>query len=425
MYKTKNSNTKNTNTKNSNTKNTKKNNSNTHKCPKNYKLCGKNTNNLQLCIKKQENCNSLDVFGSIFHKHPINPEAIRKGYSINYLHNNCYMKEGFTDAKTMELNFTMSTPMKNEFSVATYNLWGIDRNQAQKYLIKKRMPLIIKQILDHDIDIICFQEMSYTTFHILNMKLKNYKLYETRHKIENIKKDRYHDVECAVAIKKQYIPKKIIIEPIGGNLTYTNSLMIIYFENVTLFNCYLQAGTKYSLGQEHLYLHYSRCRLQLLEYIINKIDKDMPSIILGDFNIDLNNNKTNFPELRTIHKIEKILHFVDNWKAIHKKDKGYTENTDTNIMRWNDKFITKKTRVDAIFSRGLTIKDCMLLGNKEEDCIGITKSEEKMYIENFTPNKPEYSHKLKKVLLNNKMVLPLFGSDHYGVLSKFLSFTKT
>ena len=278
-------------------------------------------------------------------------------------------------------------------------------------------PLVIKQIEANDIDIICFQEMSYSTFHILNAKLKNYKLYETRHKIENFKKERYHDVECAVAIKKQYIPKQIIIEPIGGNLTYTNSLMIIYFENLTIFNCYLQAGTKYSLGQEHLYLHYSRCRLQLLEYIISKIDKTTPSIILGDFNIDLNNNKTNFPELRTINKLQKTLNFIDNWTEINKKDKGYTENTDTNIMRWNDKFIEKKTRVDAIFSRGFKIKDCIILGNKNTDYLPITKKEEDMYIANFTPNKPEYSSKLKKVLLNNKLVLPIFASDHFGVLS--------
>jgi len=394
---------------------TKKNINNT--CPKNYKLCSKKTNNLNLCIKKEDNCDSLDIFGKINLTHPVNPEAIRKGYTTDYLHNNCYMKEGFTDAKTIEYNFKNHTPMKNEFKIATYNLWGIDRNQSQKYLIKKRMPLVIKQIEANDIDIICFQEMSYTTFHTLNTKLKNYKLYETRHKIENFKKDRYHDVECAIAIKKQYIPKKIIIEPIGGNLTYTNSLMIIYFENLTIFNCYLQAGTKYSLGQEHLYLHYSRCRLQLLEYIISKIDKTTPSIILGDFNIDLNNTKTNFPELRTINKLQKILHFIDNWTAINKKDKGYTENTDTNIMRWNDKFIEKKTRVDAIFSRGFDIKDCIILGNKNTDYLPITKKEEDMYIANFTPNKPEYSSKLKKVLLNNKLVLPIFASDHFGVLS--------
>lgn len=385
------------------------------KCPLTYKLCSKNTNNLNLCIKKQEDCNSLDVTGITHITEPINPEAVRKGYGTANLKNNCYIKEGYTDAKTVEYNFKNSTPMKKDFKIATSNLWGIDRNESQKYLIKKRMPLIVKQIEDNDIDIICFQEMSYSTFNILNQKLKNYKLYETRHKIENFKEERKHDVECAIAIKKQYVPKKIIIEPLGGNLTYTNSLMIIYFENLTIFNCYLQAGTKYSIGQEKLYLHYSRCRLQLLNFIMSRIDKTTPSVILGDFNIDLNNNKTNFPELRIIDKLKNELKFVDTWKAVNKNDKGYTENTDVNIMRWNDKFVVKKTRVDAIFARGFKVENCILLGDK--DYLAIKKNEEDMYIANFTPNKAEYMHKLKKVLINGKLALPIFASDHFGVVA--------
>ena len=383
-----------------------------NECPDNYKLCGNDTNNLNLCIKNKDDCDSLDTKGITHITDTINPEATRKGYTVDNLHYNCYLKEGYDNIKNIEYVFKKHTPMKKKFKIATYNIWGIDRSNEKKKLIKQRMPLIVKQIEENDLDIVCFQEMSYTTYSILSKKLKNYKLYETRKKIENFKETRKHDIECAIAIKKQYIPKKIIIEPLGGNLTYTNSLMIIIFDNLTIYNCYLQAGTKYSPGQEKLYLHYSRCRLQLLEYIINKIDKTTPSIILGDFNIDLNNSITNFPELRTINKLKTKLKFIDNWTAKNKTE-GYTENTDTNIMRWNDKFMVKKTRVDGIFSRGFIIKDCILIGDK--DYIGVKDKEEKEYIINFTPNKD--TNKLKRLLINNKKRLPIFASDHYCVAS--------
>ena len=143
-------------------------------------------------------------------------------------------------------------------------------------------------------------------------------------------------------MKNHIIPKTIKMIPLGGNLTYTNSLMIIEFDNFNIYNCYLQAGSKHSIGQEKLYIHYSRCRLQLLEYIMTRLDKITPSILLGDFNINLNDTIDNYPELRGINKLINEYNFIDTW-TINKND-GYTENTDINIMRWNDKMKDKKSR---------------------------------------------------------------------------------
>jgi hypothetical protein len=226
--------------------------------------------------------------------------------------------------------------------------------------------------------------------------------------------NRYHDIECSVAIKKSLKPKRITIDPLGGNLTYSNSSMIIEFDNLVIFNCYLQAGTKFSPGQEKLYLNYSRCRAQLLEYIIKKVKtyNNIPIVILGDFNIDLNDDGTNFPEINIITKLKRELGFVDNWAEVNTGDLGYTENTDINLMRWNDKFIEKKTRVDGIFTRNITIEECKLLGHRNN--LPVPKEYEPTYIESFTPNKNLSNLKY----IEGTESLPIFSSDHFGVLSK-------
>ncbi len=380
-------------------------------CPSDYKLCGLETSNMNLCVKKTDDCNNIKTSGIVNITTKPSEEAIRKGYIHDNLHRNCYLKDGYENIK-FDYSFEKSIPITGQFKIATYNIWGLDLNADAKELISIRMPLIAKQILENDIDIVCFQEMSYTTFRILNGLLKDkYNIYEVRTPEQDLYKERKHDVECAVAIKHKLKPKHITVEPLGGNLTYMNSLMIIYFENLTIFNCYLQAGTKYSVGQANLYLHYSRCRLQLLEYILTKLLDSSKCIILGDFNINLNDSGNNFPEIRIIRKIENELGFIDNWKAKNKTD-GFTENTDINLMRWNDKFINKKARVDGIFTRGLDIINCKIIGDEQ---FTFVDKKHDWYIKNFTPNKQ--LDLLGKVMINGKPRIPIFGSDHFGVLS--------
>jgi hypothetical protein len=175
--------------------------------------------------------------------------------------------------------------------------------------------------------------MSYTLCKLLQEKLSDYVIFENLTELNYLLKDnkkfdiidklpdsttkssytsRHHDIECSVAIKKSLKPKRIIIDPLGGNLTYSNSLMIIEFDNLVIFNCYLQAGTKFSPGQDKLYLNYSRCREQLVEYVIEKVKayNNIPIVILGDFNIDLNDDGTNFPEINIITELKRELGFV-------------------------------------------------------------------------------------------------------------------
>ena len=343
--------------------------------------CPHNTLNMKLVVENPEDCNNVRATGKIRElTDPVDiikaKEGERKGYVLSNLHRNCYIKEGFSDTKQFVYEYQNPVNPSSDLSIATYNIMGIDRNDNQKWLIEQRIPLIVAEIKSNNIDIVCFQEMSLTFYNLLQKELSDYVIFENLSELSYLLKDnksfdiidtfndplvkstytsRHHGIECSVAIKKPLHPKRIIIDPIGGNLPYTNSLMIIEFENLVVFNCHLQAGTKFSPGQEKLYLNYCRCRAQLLEYIIEKIKTydSLPFIILGDFNIDLNDDGTNFPEIDIIDKkIKGELGFIDNWTQVNKSI-GYTENTDINLMRWNDKFMEKKTRVDGIFSKNI------------------------------------------------------------------------
>ena len=403
--------------------------------------CPDNTLNRKLVLDNAEDCNNVRATGKI--KELTDPveiekakEGERKGYLLANLNRNCYIKEGYSDIKPVVYNYDHGINPNSRLSIATYNVMGIDRNEKQEWLIEKRIPLIAREIESNNIDIVCFQEMSYTLCKLLQEKLSDYVIFENLTELNYLLKDnkkfdiidklpesttkssytsRHHDIECSVAIKKSLKPKRIIIDPLGGNLTYSNSLMIIEFDNLVIFNCYLQAGTKFSPGQDKLYLNYSRCREQLVEYVIEKVKtyNNIPIVILGDFNIDLNDDGTNFPEVNIINgKLKQELGFVDNWEKVNRGDIGYTENTDINLMRWNDKFIEKKTRVDAIFTRGIEIDECRLLGHRSN--LPVPKEYEPTYITSFTPNKNLSN--LKYIEGTDK--LPIFSSDHFGVLSK-------
>lgn len=90
------------------------------------------------------------------------------------------------------------------------------------------------------------------------------------------------------------------------------------------------------------------------------------------------------------------------------KEAGLTENTDTNLMRRNEKTVEKKARVDGILVKGLDIDSCNVIGN--EDYILVPKSDEDEFIKNFT-GRPVAD------LIRIDGLLPIFASDHYGVIA--------
>jgi exonuclease III len=380
-------------------------------------VCPLATLNMKLDVEDIKDCNNVRARGTVKIDNMSEEDqkaARRKGYITDNLHYNCYIKEHNNGESTV-YNIKGSKKINNQFKIATYNIMGIDTSREKKELIRRRIPLIASEIIDNDIDIVCFQEMSYTSYIELREELKDYEIWDFIEKGDMnffMNHKRGHAIECAVAIKRGLYPKKIIIEPIGGNITYTNSLLIVEFPNLVIFNCYLQAGTKFSPGLSSIYLHYARCRQQLLQYIIDKVKEyeSKPCIILGDFNIDLNSSPEDFPDIQYINKL-KELEFKDNWKETH-RELGLTEDTDTNIMRWNDKFTKKQARVDGIFSRGLNIIDAKIIGIKsilieESDPYNIE------FIKHFTAPDDINNPKLRKI--DGKV--PIFASDHYGLMS--------
>ena len=388
-------------------------------------VCSNNTLNMGLIVQDLADCDNPHTIGQS--NLPKNYEyKSNKGYNPKFIDINCYTKQGFSDIQPIVIDFASTKPLdqSKELRVCTWNIMGIDRKPSQLWLIEKRVEIIANLILQNNIDIVCFQEVGWTIYKKLVKLLQEYNIYEkipdeiTYENRMNFYKSRYHEIECVVAIKRDLYPKKIIIDPIGGNAGYTNSLMIIEFENLHIFNCYLQAGTKLTTGLSESYIHYSRCRQQLLKYIMEKIDVSKPTIILGDFNIDLNDvTKKIFPDFQYIQKI-KELGFIDVNETLNsrKKEENLTENTDTNLMRWNDKLVDKKARVDGILVSQLTPIDCKIIGNTEY--ILVDKAEECEFIRDFTSANNIDDSRIKKI----DGLLPIFASDHYGVIS-ILNFT--
>ena len=151
-----------------------------------------------------------------------------------------------------------------------------------------RVKMLIDEISDKKPDIMCFQEMSQEVLNELYPKIKDeYPYCYEKDLSEEILKQRKKDIELCIISK--YQPRKIDIMALGGNLGYNNSLAKIEYDNINIFNCYFQAGSKYSPGQDKKWIHYSRCRAQQFKHIKQLIlgNSEIPVIVLGDFNCDL------------------------------------------------------------------------------------------------------------------------------------------
>jgi exonuclease III len=398
-------------------------------------LCSNNTVNLGLCVEKTQDCNDSYIIGSIpkikikSDKYKEEYEesvkaGISKGYIDDYLETNCLLNNdnniltynySNTNSNT-DLNDSM---IPNIFSITTLNVMGIIRNNLDKLILMKlRVNMLVEQILNNDNqpDILCFQEMSKEFFKELYCRIKHKYKFADKQVLDDLDKSKNEDV-CTFLISK-YTPIRTKFISLTGNLGYTNSLGIYEFDNLVVFNLYLQAGSVSSLGQKYKWKHYSRCRIHELEYVKNILSEyNKPFVIVGDFNFDLNNTEGNiFPEVKYFKNFMKNLNCVDSFKYLHEDLPGYTEDTDINSLRWNDKFEHKQYRYDAIISNNYLLPiESKLFAN-----IPLLLDEEnsKIYEKIFVKNKINDT-RLKFTKSNNTNLYELFISDHFGVLSKF------
>ena len=386
------------------------------KCPQqNPYFCTEKSNAYGLCRKTEYECN----FSLIKNEKNIIPEieslasSTKFGYIDSHLADSCVYLHLVYEKKFFDGNFIQKVPKK--FSILTMNIWGLEVRNLVKYsLMKKRMNEIKKLIKKHQPDIVCFQEMSQSSFNLLHddTYLKDtYVMSEDDIKTDDLLIRGNRTLETFTYSK--FKPLKVQIYNIGGNLGYQNSIVVSVYENLIVINCYFQAGSKYSPGQENKAVHYHRCRKEQFQNIMKLIDQinndNLPLIICGDFNTDLNDNGELWYEMKHMKK----LNLIDSYKSKN-TDVGYTENTDINHMRWNIKQMEKKFRYDGIFhSSNVETAQSYIVGDNP---IQLTQNDSeivKEYLkkEQLDKDKIKYSDK-------NNELFDWWASDHFGVLSE-------
>ena len=164
--------------------------------------------------------------------------------------------------------------------------------------------------------------------------------------------------------------------------------------------------------------NYSRCRIHELLFVnslIESIDesKNLPVILLDDFNFDLNGSIEEWPEIKHL----KNLKLKDSWIDTNPRvdiNLGNTEETNINTMRWNNKFEEKHFRYDAILYRNLECIKSSVVFNSPY------LLEEPELIESYEQSIVSKDKVGDKRIKKSNGKYELFISDHFGVLSQFL-----
>jgi endonuclease/exonuclease/phosphatase family metal-dependent hydrolase len=307
-----------------------------------------------------------------------------------------------------------------KFKIMTYNCWwsmkttsNEEENAFNLIFLENRITYIARIIIESSADIICLQEVGRLTFDILLKLLQdNYPFYYENPFENDFDNNgpRGRNIETVCFTK--FPAKGFKLFSVQGNLQYNNSMILLEFDNLIVFNVYLQAGTRNSPGQKDLWYNYSRCRyneyLAIGKYMIdNEIKK--PIVVLGDFNTNLNGSITEWPELKAFSKLK----LQDSCLDLYDNNGGFTEDTSVNLMRWNVKFEEKIYRIDGIFYTKDKFKtnNIEILGNQPFNI------DEKMQLDfdkYKIPNKPNKNELIRK----NDGKLQIWPSDHFAVMSE-------
>lgn len=371
-------------------------------------LCQLNTKNFGLCVRDPSDCHKSVIRDRKMIPTPDSQQTLGQefGYIEEHLHEDCG-----TLLPVYQRTYQNSQTIGKKFSICSWNVWGLLKYTEHflTWSIRKRLTKIIETILDQNIDILCLQEISNPVFNILHEKLKDkYYFYEESVDTNKTRKTYNRGLEILFLSKKP--AKSFVNYRLGGNLGYSNNLSVLEFNDLLIFGCYLQSGSKYSLGQENNWFHYSRCRNEQLEMIWQLCQKD-PSknkIILGDMNFHLDGSVDEWPEVKQLDRF-KTLGFIDSYRSLFPTNSGFTENTDINYMRYNSKFLEKRFRYDGILSLGLHPVDSVILGTEQ---IELTDDEIGEMIDVFV-----YKKDTKRMRVNKR--LALWPSDHFGIMSVF------
>lgn len=302
----------------------------------------------------------------------------------------------------------------NEFTISTYNVWGVELFQFT--FIDIRLPFIIDLLKKNRTDIVCLQEVGKKVLEALlddPWIIANYYFSEVDVDWRN-----RGDVICLTLSRVQ--PMKTYIYTLKGGL-FPSDLIYMEFEDRIIINTSLHPGSKNSPGISDC-SNYSLCRIEqinIIGKIINKINTANKIIYFGgDFNIDFNGCSEDWPEIDKILELK----MVDTWKLLKMGEHGFTEDTLVNFMRWNTKQIEKQVRFDAIlFTPHPSINplDINIFGNCKVYDLPFEMFLEKS--KNLPINSKKGFRTNGKIYYENDYpkTLDWYPSDHFGVLAKF------
>jgi exonuclease III len=285
------------------------------------------------------------------------------------------------------------TPVPSEFTILTQNALGLYRgtfgqvpkihsaDEATYDLMRLRTASFRDFLKRVRPDFVCIQESTRTFIDLLDKEeittMYPY-LYPTE---EEMAFQEANGANATTSMLSKYPAKRATTYMLQGNSSYYNALGVYEFDNLIVFNVYMQAGSEISPGQKYKWENYARCRRQQLMFIKQKIDEvDRKAIVvLGDFNFELNsiaytgvrdaNNHLIYDPLASDmkwseHKFlvgPRGLNLYDSYKELHNNDpnkiirEGLTENTAINTFRYLSKLEEKALRYDGIFFNDLLI----------------------------------------------------------------------
>jgi exonuclease III len=380
-------------------------------------LCGSRTLARGLCVATAAECEIRTLEKRETQTTKGSSEGEKYSYKPDNLGRGCYAPTANLK-KDYDRVYTEFDSIPSLFSVVTYNIWGLATTPELKRLFTLRKDLLLETLRESESDCICIQEMSEYSYSHLESYIKEHRFAsEIPYKFET---ERNRSADCYYISK--YRPQRIVMYSIGGVLEYNNSLIVIEYPNLIIFNIYNQAGSKSSIGQQNVWIHYSRCRYDILNIIYDLIEntpayKSNNVVICGDFNFHLDGDPKEWPEAEMMDKLYKC-GFVDTYRQKN-RGPGYTENTDLNLMRWNHKLVDKKYRYDAILYRPVRrswkIHSSSLFGKK----LGYLNAEDSNWFVDIITNSKSWS-KMKGVTeISKERRIAINASDHFGVRTVF------
>jgi exonuclease III len=311
-------------------------------------------------------------------KLPENTAGRNYGYVADFLGRGCYVPTVYMKID-YQRSYTRFDSVPDTFSLLTYNIWGLPKPKLKR-LFKLRKPLLLKTLESTEADMFCLQEMSRMAYLELADWINQY-AFASEVPFPADTEGRNRSVE--VYFVSRYRPKKITV-----------------------------------YGITKTWIHYSRCRYDIMNMIYDMVPKRKAAVICGDFNFHLDGTEAEWPEMEMIRRFEHV-GFVDTYRKIHRVG-GLTEDTDTNLMRWNQKLMEKKYRYDGILYRpgNWSVVGSQVIG---KDLVYLNEADsEWFYDEVSEAHKLGGKSRLRGVRHTRKgMRLPINASDHFGVLTKF------